>query len=110
MIEIPSGEVVTAGKFLVNHHPIVVLFDSGASHSFMSPAFASKYNQNGIRADPCGFTGACVSCAGMVCMAGVDLEWSPSMAHALALDTRTWPRGDVPGLRLTDEDVGLLRE
>jgi hypothetical protein len=25
------------------------------------------------------------------------------------LDVRTWSRGDVPGLRLTDEDVGLLR-
>jgi hypothetical protein len=25
------------------------------------------------------------------------------------LDIRTWPRGDVPGLGLTDEDVGLLR-
>jgi hypothetical protein len=25
------------------------------------------------------------------------------------LDVRTWPRGDVPGLGLTDEDVGLLR-
>jgi hypothetical protein len=25
------------------------------------------------------------------------------------LDVRTWPRGDVPDLRLTDEDVGLLR-
>ena len=35
-------------------------------------------------------------------MAGVDPEWSHSMAHALALDTRTWPRGDVPGLGLTD--------
>ncbi len=42
------------------------------------------------------------SCAGMVRMAGVDPEWSHSMAHALALDTRTWPRGDVPGLGLTD--------
>jgi hypothetical protein len=31
------------------------------------------------------------------------------MAHALALDTWTWPRGDIPGLGLTDEDVGLLR-
>jgi hypothetical protein len=31
------------------------------------------------------------------------------MAHALALDTRTWPREDVPSLGLTDEDVGLLR-
>jgi hypothetical protein len=25
------------------------------------------------------------------------------------LDVRTWPRGDVPGLGLTDKDVGLLR-
>jgi hypothetical protein len=25
------------------------------------------------------------------------------------LGIRTWPRGDVPGLRLIDEDVGLLR-
>ena len=41
--EIPSGEVVTAGKFLVDQHPAVVLFGSGASHSFMSPAFASKF-------------------------------------------------------------------
>jgi hypothetical protein len=26
------------------------------------------------------------------------------------VDIRTWPRGDVSGLELTDEDVGLLRE
>jgi hypothetical protein len=25
------------------------------------------------------------------------------------LDVWTWPRGDVPDLGLTDEDVGLLR-
>jgi hypothetical protein len=25
------------------------------------------------------------------------------------LDVRTWPRGDIPGLGLTDGDVGLLR-
>ena len=41
--DIPSGEVVTAGKFLVDQHPVVVLFDSGASHSFIIPAFASKF-------------------------------------------------------------------
>ena len=48
MTEIPSGEVVTTGKFLVNQHPTVVLFDSSASYSFMSPVFASKYNQKVI--------------------------------------------------------------
>ena len=48
MTKIPLGEVVTVGKFLVNQHPTVVLFDSIASHSFMSLVFASKYNQEVI--------------------------------------------------------------
>ena len=34
--EISVGEVVTAGMFLVNKHPAIILFDFGASHSFMS--------------------------------------------------------------------------
>ena len=42
--EVPVGEVVTTGMFLVNKHPAIVLFDSRASHSFMSQAFASKYD------------------------------------------------------------------
>jgi hypothetical protein len=42
--EIPSGEVVTTGKFLVDQHSTVVLFDSGASHSFVSPLFALKFS------------------------------------------------------------------
>jgi hypothetical protein len=46
--EIPTGEVVTAGKFLVNDHPVVVLFNSGASHSFVSSTFASEWNLNVI--------------------------------------------------------------
>ena len=43
--DIPSGEEVTASKFLVDQHPVVVLFDLGALHSFISPAFASKFMQ-----------------------------------------------------------------
>jgi len=42
--EIPVGEVVIAGMFLVNKHHAIVLFDSGASHSFMSQTFASKHD------------------------------------------------------------------
>ena len=61
MEEIPSGEVVTAGMFLVNHHPLVVLFDSGASYSFMSPTFASKYDQKIFVVDKGGY---CISAAG----------------------------------------------
>jgi hypothetical protein len=44
MEEIPLGEVVIASMFLVNHHPAIVLFDSGASHSFMSQTFAFKHD------------------------------------------------------------------
>jgi hypothetical protein len=43
--EIPEGEPVTAGKFPVNQHPAVVLFDSGSWHSFMSQAFTWKHEQ-----------------------------------------------------------------
>ena len=49
--EIPLGEVVTAGMFLVNQHPTVVLFDSGASHSFMSQIYASKHDQRVVTID-----------------------------------------------------------
>ena len=59
--EIPTGEVVTAGMFLVNQHPAVVLFDSGASHSFMSQAFASKHGQHVVDLDNGKF---CISVAG----------------------------------------------
>jgi hypothetical protein len=40
--------VVTAGKFLVNDHPVIVLFDSGASHSFVSSTFAFEHKMNVI--------------------------------------------------------------
>jgi hypothetical protein len=43
--EIPEGEPITASKFPVNQNPVVVLFDSGSSHSFMSQAFARKHEQ-----------------------------------------------------------------
>ena len=55
------GEVVTTGMFLVNQHPAIVLFDSGASHSFMSQTFASKYDQKIIVVDNGGY---CISSAG----------------------------------------------
>ena len=54
MEEIPTGQVVTAGMFLVNKHPAIVLFDSGASHSFMSQTFASKHDQKIIEVDKGG--------------------------------------------------------
>ena len=54
--EVPTGEVVTAGMFLVNQHPAIVLFDSRASHSFMSQAFASRNDQKVIEVSKGGYS------------------------------------------------------
>ena len=65
--------------------------------------------RNGIRADPCGFTSVC----GLgVRVYGSWRMWARSghmTWHMTTLDIQTWPRGEVPRLGLTDEDVGLLR-
>jgi hypothetical protein len=39
---IPTGEEVLAGTFFLNKHLIVILFDSEASHDFMSSTCAKK--------------------------------------------------------------------
>jgi hypothetical protein len=62
---------------------------------------------SGIRTDPQGFTGVCgLGGSGIWRMWGRSghMTW-----HMMTLDTQTWLRGEVPGLGLTDEDVGLLR-
>jgi hypothetical protein len=40
--EIPTGEEVLAGTLFLNEHPVIILFDSGASHNFMSSTCAKK--------------------------------------------------------------------
>ncbi|WVZ81249.1 LOW QUALITY PROTEIN: hypothetical protein U9M48_028644 [Paspalum notatum var. saurae] len=40
---IPTGEPVLAGTFTVNGRPAVVLFDSGATHTFISQSYASRH-------------------------------------------------------------------
>jgi hypothetical protein len=35
---------VVLGMFLANSHPATILFDSGASHSFMSSSFVAKHS------------------------------------------------------------------
>jgi hypothetical protein len=39
--EIPMGGVL-AGMFFLNEHPVIILFDSRASHDFMSSTYAKK--------------------------------------------------------------------
>jgi predicted aspartyl protease len=40
--EIPTREEVLAGTFFLNEHPVIILFDSGASHDFISSTCAKK--------------------------------------------------------------------
>jgi hypothetical protein len=42
MEEIPTVEEVLAGTFFLNEHPVTILFDSGASHDFISSTCAKK--------------------------------------------------------------------
>ena len=42
--EILQNERVMAGMFTIDSHPAYVLFDSGASHSFMSMGFVQRHN------------------------------------------------------------------
>jgi hypothetical protein len=38
----PQGEEVLAGTLFLNEHPVIILFDSGASHDFMSSTYVKK--------------------------------------------------------------------
>jgi hypothetical protein len=43
MEDIPEGEQVLAGTFSLNRHPTIILFDSGASHDFISKAYTQNH-------------------------------------------------------------------
>ena len=42
LAELPEGAPVMMGIFSIHHKPAVILFDSGASHSFISAKFGAK--------------------------------------------------------------------
>ena len=42
LAELPEGAPVMTGTFSIHHKPAVILFDSGASHSFISAKFGAK--------------------------------------------------------------------
>jgi hypothetical protein len=53
--QVPTGEIITVGAFLVNQQLAVVLFDSGASHSFISSTFATKHGMKMVTLDKGGY-------------------------------------------------------
>jgi hypothetical protein len=42
MEEIPTGEEVLVGMFFLKEHSIILLFDSGTLHDFISSACAER--------------------------------------------------------------------
>jgi hypothetical protein len=40
--ELPEGAPIMMGTFSINHQPMIILFDSGATHSFISPKCGIK--------------------------------------------------------------------
>jgi hypothetical protein len=40
--ELPEGAPIITGTFTIHHQPAVILFDSDATHSFISPKFGTK--------------------------------------------------------------------
>jgi hypothetical protein len=43
MEDIPKGEQVLTCTFSLNRHPVIILFDSRASHDFISKACTQKH-------------------------------------------------------------------
>ena len=47
--DVPEGTQVMAGMFSINHCPAIVLFDSGASHTFISQACVERLHLQEIQ-------------------------------------------------------------
>jgi hypothetical protein len=41
--DVPEGGHVLTGTFSLNDHPIIILFDFGATHEFISKAYTQKH-------------------------------------------------------------------
>jgi hypothetical protein len=44
--ELPEGASIMTGTFSINHQLVIILFDSGATHSFISPKCGTKVGLN----------------------------------------------------------------
>jgi hypothetical protein len=44
--ELPEGAPIMTGIFSINHQPVIILFDSSATHSFISSKCGTKVGLN----------------------------------------------------------------
>jgi predicted aspartyl protease len=44
--ELPKGAPIMTGTFSINHQPVIILFDSGATHSFISAKCGTNIGLN----------------------------------------------------------------
>jgi hypothetical protein len=42
MVDVPEGAAVLTGTFSIRDHPVKILFDSGATHSFINESLVCK--------------------------------------------------------------------
>ena len=48
LAELPEGAPVMTGTFSIHNTPVVILFDSGASHSFINAKFGAKVGLDSV--------------------------------------------------------------
>jgi hypothetical protein len=50
LAELPEGAPIMTGTFSINYKPVIILFDSGATHSFISNKCGSRVGLNSCQA------------------------------------------------------------
>jgi hypothetical protein len=86
------GEEVLAGTFFLNVRPIIILFDSGASHDFISSTCAKKAILSMVATEApyvIGTPGGQVGADQIVCRALLDL---PERVFETDLNCTKWSR------------------
>jgi hypothetical protein len=53
LAELPEGALIMTGTFSINYKPVIILFDSGATHSFICDKCVAR-----VRLDSCQVKGS----------------------------------------------------
>jgi hypothetical protein len=50
LAELPEGAPIMTGTFSIDYKPVIILFDSGATHSFISNKYVARVGLDSYRA------------------------------------------------------------